>query len=287
MKISTEVKNAFNRQAKVYDSVAKVQYEIGSRLLERLDYLKIDPHYILDLGSGTGSFSTALQKKYPKAVIVSLDLSHTMLKVAQQKQRWYWSKTALVNAAMEALPFKTGHFDLIFSNQVIHWTCSMSRLMKELNRVLTVNGCLLFSTLGPDTFVELKNAWQEVDCYEHRNYFMDMHDLGDVLLGQGFSDPVVDMQWLTVHYSSFLEMNQKLKAQGVRNINSKRNAGMTGRLAWQKVESRFKKIYVQNNKYPLTYEVIFGHGWKQATAKRSNTEITIPVTAIGRSPQSK
>lgn len=275
-----EICNAFSKHALDYEQAAKVQNEIGRRLFERLHYLKIAPDYVLDLGCGTGLFTPLLKKQYPRAQVIGLDLSEAMLVQAKKKQGWR-RKWPLINADMAALPFAPGSFDLIFANQVIHWSQSFSHLAQELNRVMRVNGCLMFSTLGPDTFKELKQTWQGVDSYAHTNQFTDMHDIGDCLLAEHFLDPVVDMELLTVHYASVKQLLQNLKAQGVRNINQKRSKGLTGKLAWQGFLSAYQTLCTAEGKYPLSYEVVYGQAWK-AEQSRLGTETFIPISKIRR-----
>jgi malonyl-CoA O-methyltransferase len=261
MNLIIEICNAFNKHAGEYEQAAKVQHEIGERLFERLHYLKINPRYVLDLGCGTGIFTLLLKKQYPKAHVIGLDLAHAMLMLANKKQGWR-RKCHLVNANMAVLPFPAGFFDLVFANQVIHWSQSLVTVFRELNRVMNIGGCLMFSTLGPDTFKELKQAWVKADNHAHANDFIDMHDLGDCLLTECFLDPVVDMELLKVHYSNLKQLVCSLKAQGVRNINQARNNGLTGKDAWQRFETNYTTLCTNDGKYPLSYEVIYGHAWK-------------------------
>lgn len=282
MNLNPEISKTFNKHATEYDKAAKIQYEIGSRLFERLDYLKISPRHILDLGCGTGFFTQQLKKKYPNAVVIGVDLAYLMLAEARKKQR-LWRRWPLLNADMQSLPFATGTFDLIFANQVIHWATSSNLVMSELNRVMNINGCLMFSTLGPDTFKELKAAWNNVDEFAHANIFSDMHDIGDVLLKERFVDPVVDMEMITAHYSSVLDLVKGLKAQGVRNINLQRNPGMTGKNTWKKFELAYQAYSTDNKKIPLTYEVIYGHAWRGELQQTNGTETYIPISQIKKS----
>ena len=285
MKLNTEICNAFDKHAKDYEQAAKVQTEIGERLFERLSYLKIVPRYVLDLGCGTGIFTRLLKKKYPKATIIAFDLSQAMLRESKRKQG-FLRRWPLVNGDMTQLPFVDGAFDLVFANQVIHWSNPLQPLLAELNRVMKRNGCLMFSTLGPDTFKELNQAWQGADGYMHSNQFVDMHDIGDDLLAERFLDPVVDMEFLTVHYSSLNLLVHGLKSQGVRNINQARNKGLTGKKAWQLFAAKYKNFCTSNGKYPLTYEVIYGHAWKGEQQRKGNrTETFISIENIKRSPK--
>lgn len=271
---------AFNVHAAEYSRFAKVQYEIGERLFERLNYLKINPKYILDLGCGPGTFSKRLKQQYPKAKIIGLDLAYGMLMQAKKTQSWR-SKWNLINADMKALPFPDGLFDLVFANQAIHWVKPLSEVMNEMNRVMSAGGCLMFSTLGPDTFCELRQAFASVDNHAHVNEFPDMHDVGDVLLKQYFLDPVVDMEILTAHYSSLAELLRSIKSQGVRNINPSRNPGLTSKQQWMNFERNMAQFNTPTGKVPLTYEVVYGHAWKGMQRKTNKgVETGISVAAL-------
>lgn len=276
------ISKSFNRHACEYEKVAKVQKEIGERLLERLQYLKIKPKRILDLGCGTGIFSLALKRLYPDAQIVGLDLAQQMLKQARKKQGWR-RRWGLVTGDMNRLPFADGIFDLVFANQVVHWGSSLPHVFRELNRIMHVNGCLMFTTLGPDTFKELKAAWASIDAYQHTHTFADMHDVGDQLLQEYFLDPVVDMELITVCYKSISLLLNSLKDQGVLNINTERNHGLTGKTAWKKFNQHFNELYGSEEKYPLTYEVVYGHAWKGAQQQTERgIETRISVSEIKR-----
>ncbi|OGV38467.1 MAG: malonyl-[acyl-carrier protein] O-methyltransferase BioC [Legionellales bacterium RIFCSPHIGHO2_12_FULL_42_9] len=280
MTIKTEIRNSFDKHAADYDKSAKIQREIGLRLFERLDYLKISPRYILDLGCGTGFFSRLLKKKYRQAEVISLDFSFNMLLEAQHKQSWR-HQWFLVNADMVKMPFAEGVFDLIFANQTLHWDYPVATVLCEMNRVMNTEGCLMFSTLGPDTFKELVEAWSAVDHYTHTNQFIDMHNLGDALMRECFLDPVVDQELLTGHYASLTALLTSLKKQGMRNISQSRHVGLTGRQARGAFNQAYELFCTPEGRYPLTYEVVYGQAWK-GTKRRSGqgTEAYIPVSQI-------
>jgi malonyl-CoA O-methyltransferase len=282
MAVKNEISKAFNKHAKDYERAAKVQQEIGSRLFERLQYLKITPKRILDLGCGPGNFSRELAVLYPKAQIFGLDLAQEMLAEAKKKQNWR-RKWSLIAADMQSMPFAAGLFDLVFANQVIHWGEPLDQVFRELNRVMNVNGCLMFTTLGPDTFKELNASWSGVDSFAHANEFPDMHDIGDCLMSEQFLEPVVDMELLSVHYDTLPKLIRSLKSQGVKNINPQRNQGLTSKGSWQQFVKNYTALLTANKKYPLTYEVVYGHAWKGEQHKTvSGVEVMIPVSQIHR-----
>ena len=289
MRFSSEVCNAFHKQATRYEAEARVQFEIGEQLFERLNYLKINPRYILDLGCGTGLFSKKLKKKYPNAQVISLDFAQGMLLETQKKSGFFSGHMQCVRADMHALPFANHLFDLIFSNQVFHWSHTLSDLMRELNRVMQSGGCLMFSTLGPDTFLELK-LLKDTDFshISHVNAFMDMHDIGDILQAERFVDPVVDMEKMAVHYTTFQALVRSLKNQGVRNMHVKRNPGLTGKRAWHAFEAAVQQQQMASGQYPLTYEVVYGHAWKgDQRVTKSGIETSFTISDLRRDKHPK
>lgn len=276
MNVTQEICKGFSKQASVYEKNAKAQNEIGRRLFERLDYLKMQPRFVLDLGCGAGQFTDLLKKRYPQAQIVGLDLSEAMLLESKKKQHqdnnWH-----LVAGAMQNLPFDSQVFDLVFANQVIHWAPSLPLVFNELNRIMCNEGCLMFTTLGPDTFIELKQTWQQVHAFRHTNDFIDMHDIVDMLVASCLLDPVIDREVLTLQYPDLQTLLKSLQSQGVRNIHTKRNQGLTGKNAWALFEAAYKKLITTEAKYPLTYEVIYGQAWK---GQKGVNETYIPVSIL-------
>jgi malonyl-CoA O-methyltransferase len=261
MKAKTQICKSFSRSAEHYEKNAFVQREIGERMMERLAYLTMKPRLILDLGCGTGLFAEKLSKLYPDALVIASDISLNMLHQAQKKPDVH-KQRGLVQADFMQLPFEDAVFDLIFSNQVIHWASDMGGLFKELHRVLKPSGCFFFSTLGPSTFKELNAAWRSADPYAHAHAFVDMHEVGDALLRASFLDPVIDREDLSVHFSSLNALLLSLKDQGVCNVNPKRSTGLTTPAVFKRFVAAFTNCLTETGEAPLTYEIVQGHAWK-------------------------
>lgn len=160
---------------------------------------------------------------------------------------------------------------------------NLAAIFREMNRIMRVNGCFMFTTLGPDTFKELTTAWKGVDEFRHVNDFIDMHDIGDTLMRECFLEPVMDMEILTIHYKVLPQLLTALKLQGVRNIHAERNRGLTGKASWQRFAANFATLQTSSGKYPLTYEVIYGHAWKGEKRKMDKgIETLIPLHQVVR-----
>jgi malonyl-CoA O-methyltransferase len=260
-------RRAFNRAAASYDAVAELQNEIGDRLIERLDYIRLQPERILDLGAGTGLFSSALLKRYRKADVIALDIAENMLQRVQSRGGWF-RKPRCVCADGESLPFADNSFDFIFSNLMLQWCVDLEATLMELRRVLAPGGLLMFATFGPDTLMELRASWEAVDGFTHVNSFVDMHDVGDSLVNTRWAEPVMDSERITVTYRELRTLMQELKQIGAHNVTLGRSRGLTGRQRMQQFAAAYEQ-YRTEGVLPASYEVVYGHAWsplnKQAT----------------------
>ena len=262
------MRRAFSRAAAGYDASAVLQREVCTRMLERLDYIKLQPMRLLDAGCGTGWGGRQLAEKYPAAQVISLDIAIGMLKAAQGRSGW-WQKlfggarALQVCADVEALPLADASVEMVWSNLAMQWCNDLPATFVELNRVLKVEGLLMFSTFGPDTLKELRQAFSGVDDRNHLNRFADMHDIGDMLVQSGFAEPVMDMEYMTLTYDDVRSVLQDLKAIGAHNATAGRGQGLMGKVAWARLLENYEKLR-RDGKLPATYEVVYGHAWKPA-----------------------
>jgi malonyl-CoA O-methyltransferase len=260
-----QVAQSFSKAAARYDEFAATQREIGDRLFERLELMAIQPQQIIDVGCGTGYYSRKLQQKYPAAQVIGIDIAPEMVKQARAKNHWL-TKLGLKQgcqylcADMDQLPLSDNSVDLIFSNLALQWSLNPATTFAEFSRVLKPGGLLIFSTLGPDTLMELRRAWQQVDDRVHVNEFIDMHDLGDDLMRCGIQNPVMDMEKIVFHYQSLKGIFGDLKGIGAHNINHGRPRTLMSKGTWQAMTRAYQQFCVEQN-YPVTYEAIYGHGW--------------------------
>lgn len=262
-----QVRRNFARAASTYDEVAVLQREVGSRMLERLDYVRIEPQRVLDLGCGTGASLTALQQRYPRASLIGVDLSEQMLRAGKtQRSRLRWlmpflrgNRPSLLAADAACMPLARQSIGLLWSNLMLHWLDDPLLMFREAHRLLEVEGLLMFSTFGPDTLKELRASF--ADGYPHTQRFTDMHDYGDMLFDCGFADPVMDAEVLTMTYGSFDDLLTDLRRSGSTCAMRARRRGLMGRSAW--ADARVAYAQIQHaGRLPATVEVVYGHAWK-------------------------
>jgi len=274
------VRRAFDRAAATYDGVAVLQREMAARLLERLDYVRLAPTTILDLGAGTGLAVEDLQRRYPHAQVLALDFSCEMLRLARSRGSLP-RRQACICADAEALPLGEAGVDFIFSNATLQWCSDLDRTFAELRRVLAPGGLLMFTTFGPDTLRELRAAWAQADGRGHVSPFLDMHDVGDALVRAGFEGPVLDAEHLTLTYAHLSGLMDDLRGLGATNATRERSRGLTGKARWQAMHSAYE-VYRQEGRLPATFEVVYGHAWAPMQRVAADGAVSLPVSAIGR-----
>lgn len=270
------VRHHFERAAPHYDQAAFLQREIAHRLLERLRLIKKKPHRILDAGCGTGHALATLCSEYPQAHITALDLAAGMLRCVSRHHPAN-PQLSLLNADLEALPFKPDSFDLIFSNLALQWCNDPADTFKALHRVMHVDGVLMFSTFGPDTLKELRSAFAALDQHTHVSAFWDMHDLGDMLLQAGFADPVMDRETLTVTYAELSGLLKDLKGIGATNATQGRTTGLMGRARISALREQYQRFAHSDGRLPATYEILYGHAWRSAAVASPAQGSVIPI----------
>ena len=211
--------------------------EVTERLLNRLDYIRIQPKEIVNYGWHPHEANRQLKKRFPEAVIHDVD-----------------HLKSLTSFSNESIDLIVGNFALMRERDPIY-------LLKLFSQLLNEEGLLLFTGLGPDTFMELRQSFLPVDPYVHVHPFTDMHDIGDWMKQLHFSDPVVDREEMILAYDDVNLFFQDLKQCGATNVHQSRQRGLLSRNKWQMMRQNYD-LFKTDNYFPVTLEVIYGHGWK-------------------------
>jgi len=227
-------------------------------MFSRLDWMTITPRIIVDMGCGVGNMSARLQTRYGDANVLALDLSLPMVQLARQES----PHIAHVCADAGILPLAHQSVDLIFANFLLPWHADFSALGREWRRVLRPGGILMFTALGPDSFKE----WRTLFSQDDLPTLIDMHDIGDLLLQEGFADPVLDINYYTMTYRAQAHLFHELRASGMLVPGSK-----------QPIDAIAPS---EDGTWPVTYEVIYAH----AFAPADHVEVSASPDGIVRVP---
>lgn len=188
-----------------------------------------------------------------------------------QEYRWLTTNEKMLGYQEET-------FDLIVANLIPLWVRDLNVLFAEVLRLLKPGGIFLFSTLGVDTLQELRSSFYGVDADKHVHQFYDMHDLGDRLLQANFSEPVMDMERLTLYYDTVESLVADLTASSLRNFLKDGKKGCMTPRQWQKMCQNYQENFSTNGELLATFEVVYGCAKKSKSARqRSNDSGVVEI----------
>lgn len=277
--LNRRLTRAAHAAADSFTDAAVLHREVAKRLLERLEFIKLQPKRVLDLGCGTGLATPGLRQLYPKAQLMVADQAPGFVREAR-KSASRWRRLPGLVTGLNRLPFATSSVDLIFSSLVLHRVSDLATTVREFQRVLTPGGVLMFATFGPDTLKELRAAWATVDDAGHVQSFVDMHDIGDALVGARLADPVMDLDHFTLTYAGVDALIKDLSALGFRNVLAARDQGLTTPRRLQAMRAAYQQQQDGAGRVPATWEVAYGHAWGtegQAQIKSKTGEVHVPI----------
>lgn len=256
------VRANFSHAADSYEQHDGLQRKVQQWLLERLDFYSEPPQRIIDVGAGTGRGSALLKKRYAKAQVIAIDIAIPMLRLAKAHASWR-RPFARIGGQATALPLPDHSVDIVHSNLCFQWVGEPAVLFAECARVLKPGGMLLFSTFGPDTLRELRAAWAAVDRHSHVSRFLDMHDLGDAMMGASLRDPVLDVERFVLTYPEPQALLGELKGLGATCAVRGRERGLTGKHHFRAMLAAYEAMR-SNGRIPATWEVVMAHAWGPA-----------------------
>jgi malonyl-CoA O-methyltransferase len=272
------VEQALRRMA-ARDEPAWLHAEVGRRLAERLAPMRIEPERVLDWGAGPGGGASALSARYPKAEIVAVEPDATWLARRERNDyRPWWgfgrkrSTAAHVVADGDA---SLGRAQLVWANMVLHGVLDPPALFERWHGLLGVDGFVAFSCLGPGTLGELRDLYAALGWPAPTPGFIDMHDLGDMLVAAGFADPVLDQETLTLSWPNAEALLAELRQLG-GNVAPDRFAGLRTP-AWRlRLVEALTGRAGADGRISLGFEIAYGHGFK-AAPRLSSGEVAVSL----------
>jgi len=267
--------------------------EVARRMLERLQYIRLKPSSLLDAGCGAGDNLPLLRERYPQAHYLGLDACAPLLANARARHaqsglaKWVHKLTRrsvaapqFMQADLAATRLPPESLELVWSNLALHWHPQPHAVLAEWRRILQVGGLVMFSCLGPTTLRELRLAVDEAGLRTATPLFVDMHDFGDLLIENGFADPVMDQETLTLTYREPIQLLKDVHALG-GNPARDRRAGLVGRVWRDRLCAALETQRQPDGKIKLTIEVAYGHAWRAALRHTAAGETWLSVSAIG------
>ena len=284
-----QVRRAFSRSAHGYERAAALQREVEARLLESLDYLddpalgRAPPRVVVDLGSGPAHAAATMRKRWPSAQVVAIDIALPMLREAKARSGW-WRPLQRVCADVRALPLAEGSVDLLFSNLCLQWVDDLPAAFAGFRRVLKPGGLLLVSSFGPDTLVELREAFAHADDAPHVSPFASIARFGDALVHAGFRDPVLDRDLFVHGHRDLPGLMRELRTLGATNALHARRHTLTGKSRFAAAAAAYDGLRRADGLLPATWEALYAHAWAPepgAPIREGGVEsVAVPLSRI-------
>lgn len=246
---------SFSRAAASYDQVAELQRSVAQQLLSNPLTSGLATKQIqcwLDVGSGTGYGSRALQELLPQATGIALDLSEGMLNYAQP----LGGAKYFIGGDAEQLPLQANCCDLIFSSLALQWCGNFPQVLAEAYRVLRPGGVLAFSSLCAGTLQELQSSWRQVDALVHVNRFRPLTEYQSLCADTDFNLLHLELEPRVLYYPDLRHLTHELKSLGAHNVNPGRPEGLTGRARIQALIAAYERLRTPKG-LPACWEVLY------------------------------
>lgn len=247
-----------NKSANKLAAIDFIYQEIAKRMVERLDYIKVNPNLILDIGSGQGIDSKLLKQYFPKAQVIQLDNALEVLNHYKPENKGFIKKIMNKNDSYVCgdalnLPIQSQSVDIVWSNLALPYIEDMESYFKEIRRVLKVGGYFLVTGFGVDSLEQLRDVGLQTFN------FPDMHIIGDILVKLGYTHPVTDLEYINLEYDSYKQLLKDVQVIGCGNAISPQKT--FSRSNYDNLENNFNSLS-KDKKIKLTLEVFYAHAWK-------------------------
>ena len=240
--------------------------EVASRMLDRLQWIKLQPQAWTHWGAVRGGLKNhrKLAEKYPKSpcFVVETQSIQALTAIKNIAMAWWHPAGWFRPATRFALP-PPASVDMLWANMALHETAEPQALLAEWHSALSVGGFLMFSCLGPDTAIELREVYKQLGWPVAGHDLTDMHDWGDMLVATGFAEPVMDMERITLTFDTPARLLEELAELG-RNFHPARFSGLRGKDWRARLENELASQLKTgpDGRLSLTFEVIYGHALK-------------------------
>ena len=245
--------------------------EVARRLAERLLPIRAQPGRVLDWWAGPGAGERALRERYPKAEIVAVEPDAAWLarRVRSAVRPWwaFGKAPALTARGVADSDAMIGRAELVWANMVLHGVVDPPALFARWHALLGAGGFIALSCLGPGTLRELRDLYAGLGWPAPTPGFIDMHDLGDMLVAAGFADPVLDQETLAITWANADALLGELHQLG-GNAAPERFAGLRTPAWRRRLAGALGERAGADGRITLSFEIAYGHGFKSAPRVR-------------------
>lgn len=254
--------------------------EVARRMAERLPVVRLQPACVADWGAFLGASRELLAQAYPRARVLAVEADATRrdATAAALAQPWWsprrWSPALTTVTAVTEDELGAGQAQLLWANMGLHGAIDPAAVLRRWHRALAVDGFLMFSTLGPGTLTRLRRVYAQQGWAVPFAPFVDMHDLGDLLVEAGFADPVMDQETLTLTWPGAAAALAELRQLG-GNVARTRHAGLRTPRWRQRLQDALAATAGADGRVALDFEIVYGHAFRPPPRLAARTEVPL------------
>jgi malonyl-CoA O-methyltransferase len=262
--------------------------EVAGRMAERLGLMKAQPTTVLDWWARSGGSQEALRRAYPDAAVHAVETASVADRLAAMPVPWWRRLTHSGPSMLSDALVPAAGAQLVWANMVLHHVADPGALMAQWRRALAEEGFVMLSCLGPGTLGAIRDIYSQAGWGPPHAPFIDMHDIGDMLVAAGFSGPVMDQEQVTLTWATPDAALAELRSLGA-NADVARHGGLrTPRWVQRLNAALCERAAGPDGRIALGFEVIYGHAFNPAPRARAagQTEVSLDeMRAMVRSHQ--
>ncbi|MEZ5663641.1 MAG: biotin synthase [Burkholderiaceae bacterium] len=257
--------------------------EVAARMLPRLDFFRQAPtswlHWEPVAGGLKAHHDLCLRLPEASCLVWARDAAMAVRSVNAGRRRSWNPLRRDRSLAVAAEP--SSQVDMLWANMLLHREPQPLAVLQQWNRHVGTGGFLMFSCLGPDSLAELRAVYRQCGWGAPTHDFVDMHDWGDLLVQAGFAEPVVDMERITLTYSSAQALLDELRQIG-RNFGRGRFPGLRGRGWHRQLLAAIEDLLPRtaDGRLQLGFEIVYGHAYKAEPRSGPRSEQNVSVEAM-------
>ena len=241
--------------------------EVAQRMEQRLAWIVKQPEAWLDWAPLQGGVQAhaLISQRYPHAQAYVLENSAQGAAAARQALDAPWWQPSRWRGKRIRHEAPAQPVQMLWANMALHMAADPQALIARWHGLLETDGFLMFSCLGPDTLRELRSVFEAQGWPAPTHQFTDMHDWGDMLVSAGFAEPVMDMERITLSFSTPQTLLAELRGLG-RNLHLQRFGALRGRGWLARLHAALAPLAEPgpDGRLVLSFEVIYGHAFKPA-----------------------
>jgi malonyl-CoA O-methyltransferase len=255
--------------------------EVARRMAERLPLVKLQPDVVIDWWSRQGASAALLKTQYPNATLQRVEPSTLLAAPPATAARWWRAWRSRDSQVLDAAALPDAAAQLLWANMMLHAVADPGATIAQWQRVLAVDGFLMFSTLGPATLASLRALYAAAGFGVAHAPFVDMHDLGDMLVGAGFMAPVMDQELLCLSWDTPAATLAELRTLGA-NADPARHPGLRTPRWRARLEAALAERAGADGRIALEFEIVYGHAFKPAPRAPVAAETRVSAAELQR-----